>query len=162
MRPSIFLLEHALHDWGGADAVHCHLGYGGRPWKEERRRKVAEVFARGDRQVERGEWRDRPGERDCGKAEADPLLAKRGFPQPVPSPGHGDRCFIYALLEGRSVTGRLHLRHQAVLVTLASSHLHPVGCAPRRLRFLNHDCAPQCRHLSVIDAARVLVVHLSP
>jgi hypothetical protein len=34
MRPSIFLLEHALHDWGGADAVHCHLGYGGRPWKK--------------------------------------------------------------------------------------------------------------------------------
>ena len=46
MRPSIFLLEHALHDWGGADAVHCHLGYGGRPWKEQRRREVAKVFLR--------------------------------------------------------------------------------------------------------------------
>ena len=28
------LLEHAVHDCGGAASVHRHLGYDGRPWKK--------------------------------------------------------------------------------------------------------------------------------
>ena len=38
------LLEHAVHDCGGADSVHRHLEYNGRPWKEQHRREVPKVL----------------------------------------------------------------------------------------------------------------------
>ena len=35
----------------------------------------------------------------------------------------------------RAGSSARYLRHQAVLVTLASSHLRPVGCAPCKVKF---------------------------
>jgi hypothetical protein len=51
-----------------------------------------------------------PGERNRGEVGAAPLLAKLGLAEPVPRPRRGERHSLYALLAGRSVTRRLHLR----------------------------------------------------
>ena len=80
MRPSIFLLEHALHDWGGADAVHCHLGYGGRPWKKNAVEKSLKSLREAIDKWKGENGVTGPVSEIAEIAEADPLLAKRSTP----------------------------------------------------------------------------------
>ena len=53
------------------------------------------------------------------KPRAASLLAERGLAGPVPSARCGQRHHLHAVLEGRGVAGRLHLRRQGLLVRRA-------------------------------------------
>ena len=67
---------------------------------------VCAGLARGDRQVEGREQRNGPAREIAEKPRPFPM-AKRGVPRSVPAPRRGDRDLLYAVLEGRGVTGRL-------------------------------------------------------
>ena len=60
-----------------------------------------------------------PASEIAEKAAAASLLAERDLAASVPAARYGVRLGLHALLEGRGVAGRLHLRRQALLVRRA-------------------------------------------